>query len=571
MDEKYEIIELLQNKQLLEYKLSTLIYGAVEIREKDSKKYIYVHYRENGIALTKYVGEYSDDLYNLVLNNSIEAKQIKKDIRNILKRLEELNYTPEDLKEEIKINIDFAKRHLVDTIYKQAILEGIATTFADTESIIEGGKVNNMTSEDVMKIVNLKHAWEFILNKNVIQSPTNFLLLCEINKLVEEGFYYSAGKIRSTPVSIGGTEWKPEIPIESVVKEDLDDILPSFLEEGRQYTSTGTFSMPFSKSTEIVYYDKSKIIGLTLEGVNNGDPINQRYLDNLTWDEFFENFCPKLVAFTETDEGKNYIDKTGKDGWAVLSYDSDANLFITLAEQYGYDYTKVENGVGKLLFSNDGMKALCKKFNGYAKNHYINSQASTNVRSNTYMQAGQSLFAVGSTAGTQYYSPANNTIDIGVFRLPQKDNSNAKVLLQGPSMTFLRHLKTDGTTDQNRALASWLFYRHCITKQNALLWSTTANYMPIRESAYATKDYKEVYDEKECTPKTQDMLDARVANKVGDFQQMYFTSPAFKGSNAARDAVDGLMGKVLSKTCNGTDEEINAIFKEAYDAASKQL
>ena len=229
MDEKYEIMELLQNKQVLEHKLSTLIYGAVEIRENDSKKYIYVHYREDGIALTKYVGEYSDDLYNLVLNNSIEAKQIKKDIRDITKRLKELNYVEEDLKEEIKVNIDFAKRHLVDTIYKQARLEGIATTFADTENIIEGGKVNNMTSEDVMKIVNLKHAWEFILNKNVIQSPTNFSLLCEINKLVQEGFYYGAGKIRSIPVSIGGTNWKPELPIESAIKEELEDIFNSDL------------------------------------------------------------------------------------------------------------------------------------------------------------------------------------------------------------------------------------------------------------------------------------------------------------------------------------------------------
>ena len=86
MDEKYEIMELLQNKQVLEHKLSTLIYGAVEIRENDSKKYIYVHYREDGITLTKYVGVYSDDLYNLVLNNSIEAKKIKKDIRDITKR-----------------------------------------------------------------------------------------------------------------------------------------------------------------------------------------------------------------------------------------------------------------------------------------------------------------------------------------------------------------------------------------------------------------------------------------------------------------------------------------------------
>ena len=81
-----------------------------------------------------------------------------------------------------------------------------------------------MTPEDIMKIINLKHAWEFILNKNVILSNTNFALLCEINKLVEEGFYYSAGKVRNVPVTIGGTTWKPELPIESVIKEELEEI-----------------------------------------------------------------------------------------------------------------------------------------------------------------------------------------------------------------------------------------------------------------------------------------------------------------------------------------------------------
>lgn len=231
MDEKFEIMELLQKKQLLEQKLGSIVYGSVEIREKDDKKYIYVHYREDGILLTKYVGEYSEELYNLILNNSIEAKTLKKDIRDINKRLKTLNYVEEDLGADIEVNIDFAKRHLVNTIYKQAILEGVATTFADTESIIEGGKVNNMTSEDVMKIVNLKHAWEFILNKNVIQSQTNFALLCEINRFVQEGFYYSAGKVRSTPVSITGTDWIPDLPIESVIKEELDDIFNGDLDD----------------------------------------------------------------------------------------------------------------------------------------------------------------------------------------------------------------------------------------------------------------------------------------------------------------------------------------------------
>ena len=259
MEEKIEIMNLLQNKQILEHELQTLAYGAVEIRENNSNKYIYVHYREDGVALTKYVGEYSEELYNLVLNNSIKAKQLKKQIREINKKLKQFNYIEEELSEKVEQNIDFAKRHLVDTIYKQAVLEGVATTFADTESIIEGGKVNNMTTEDILKIVNLKHAWEFILNKNVILSNTNFALLCEINKMVEEGFYYTAGKIRSVPVTIGGTTWKPDLPIESIIKEELQEILNKEIDDVDKsinlllYTMKKQIFIDGNKRTSVIY------------------------------------------------------------------------------------------------------------------------------------------------------------------------------------------------------------------------------------------------------------------------------------------------------------------------------
>ena len=183
MEEKYEIMNLLQSKQTLTKELNNLIYGSVEIREKDSNKYIYVHYREDGILLTKYVGEYSDNLYNLILNNSIKAKELKKEIKKIEKQLKQFNYIDEELSPQVEINIDFAKRHLVDTIYKQAILEGVATTFADIESIIEGGKINNMSSEDVLKIVNLKHAWEFIYAVKVQSQSFNILILLHFEKI----------------------------------------------------------------------------------------------------------------------------------------------------------------------------------------------------------------------------------------------------------------------------------------------------------------------------------------------------------------------------------------------------
>lgn len=86
-------------------------------------------------------------------------------------------------------------------------------------------KFGNLSSEDVLKIINLKHAWEFILNKNVILSKTDFSILCTINKLVEEGFYYNAGIVRTVPVKITGTDFKPGLPIESDIKDDIEKIV----------------------------------------------------------------------------------------------------------------------------------------------------------------------------------------------------------------------------------------------------------------------------------------------------------------------------------------------------------
>lgn len=225
MNNQTKILDLLNQKQSKLIELDSLVYGSIEIREQNINKYIYIHKNENGIHKTEYIGEYTDELYNLILNNNIKAKNIKKEIKKIEKQLKKLNYIDNELSIEVSQNIDFAKKHLADTIYKQATLEGVITTLPETENIIEGGKVNNMSAEDVLKIINLKHAWEFILNKNVILSKTDYSVLSMINKLILEGFYYNAGMLRSVPVKIAGTNWKPDIPIEVDIKEDINKIL----------------------------------------------------------------------------------------------------------------------------------------------------------------------------------------------------------------------------------------------------------------------------------------------------------------------------------------------------------
>ena len=91
--------------------------------------------------------------------------------------------------------------------------------------IIENGKVNNVSAEDVQKILNLKHAWEFVLDKDVVQSPTSYYVCQYIARLVNEGFYHEGGRIRGVPVKIGGSSYVPPLPVEYEVKEQIDKII----------------------------------------------------------------------------------------------------------------------------------------------------------------------------------------------------------------------------------------------------------------------------------------------------------------------------------------------------------
>lgn len=219
------ISSLLHEQEMLKSRISKLLHGSVEIREKASKKYIYVHFRDDGISTSRYAGEYSIELNNLILENNRIVKEYKKRLKEIKKELGLLQYESFELSDKVKLNIDLARRNLVDSIYKQAMLEGVATTYFDTETIVNGGKVNDMTASDISKVVNLKHAWEFILSEGVISYPTNYAVLCQINEIVEEGFSYTAGRIRSVPVSIGGSSYIPPLPYEPQIKEDLSMML----------------------------------------------------------------------------------------------------------------------------------------------------------------------------------------------------------------------------------------------------------------------------------------------------------------------------------------------------------
>lgn len=221
-----QIQELLHQKADFQARLKLLPYdGNPEIKERDSKKYLYIRKRVGSRLSSTYVDAYSDELYQLLLRNARDARELRKNIRRLDKELAALGYSNAEISPRVQLNLDFARANMKSNIYDQAILEGVATSFPQTEDIIENGTVNGMTATDVQKILNLKHAWEFILDTDVISYPSDYSILCHIAKLVNEGFFQDGGRIRGVPVTIGGTSYVPPMPIESVVKENIEAIL----------------------------------------------------------------------------------------------------------------------------------------------------------------------------------------------------------------------------------------------------------------------------------------------------------------------------------------------------------
>lgn len=227
-----EIQSLLQDKADILARINLIPYdGNPEIKENASGKYLYIRKRVGSRLTSTYVDVYSDELYQLLLRNAKELKELRKSLRKIEKQLNALGYEPGGLSNRVLQNLDFARANMKSNIYDQAILEGVATSYPQTEDIIDNGTVNGMTANDIQKILNLKHAWEFILDADVAQANTDYYLLCHIAKLVNEGFFTDGGKIRGVPVKIGGSSYIPPIPIETIVKERIADIINSDVED----------------------------------------------------------------------------------------------------------------------------------------------------------------------------------------------------------------------------------------------------------------------------------------------------------------------------------------------------
>ncbi len=307
-----------------------------------------------------------------------------------------------------------------------------------------------------------------------------------------------------------------------------------FYEEGMVYGDGLMYTLPMSKSTEVLYYNKT-----FFENNNISVPT--------TWEEM-EAVCKQLKELDPV--------------CTPLGYDSEDNMFITMCEQYGYDFTSA-TGEEKFLFNNDNNKAFTKKFREWYQAGYITTEAlygayTSGLFTELDASINHSYMCIGSSGGASYQIPEGDAFEVGVAPIPQVSEDNQKVISQGPSLCILKGGKT---TDQ-QVLASWLFVKYLTTNMAFQTeFSSTSGYMPVLESAQDN----EIYAQWLGKANGSEFLTALVV-KVGlEEADTYFTSPAFNGSSVARKQVGALLAKCMSEATTDVDSLINNAFQDAYD------
>lgn len=315
-----------------------------------------------------------------------------------------------------------------------------------------------------------------------------------------------------------------------LTQEQKDDFVEVYYEEGKIFGDDLLYSLPYAKSTEILYYNKT-----FFDKHNLTVPT--------TWDEMWK-VCAKIKE----------IDKKS----IPLGYDSDSNFFITMCEQLGTGYTSSDSNEHFIFNNDDNKKWLAELKTYYDLGYFTTKGLSGTYTSSIFTAAANegevcSYMCIGSSAGASYQSPdkdseGNYLFEVEIAPIPQFDLDNPKAVQQGPSLCIFNDANVQ------EVCASWLFVKYIETnKQMQAEISTINGYTPVLKSVSEIPVYKNWVEEgKDLQAKATKVCIEQISSN--------FVSPAFIGSSKARDEVGSALDAVLSGS-----KSIDKALQDAYD------
>lgn len=329
------------------------------------------------------------------------------------------------------------------------------------------------------------------------------------------------------------------------------EVIPRFLEEGA--FDGHYYAIPFMRSTEACYVNKTYVeaLGYTLPDV-------------LTWDFVWE----VSEAAMATDADGNYV-VNGQNVLIPFIYKSTDNMMIQMLWQTGGDYSTDE---GDILLFNDTTKALLYTIAEHGKSKAFSTFKISSYPAN-FLNAGQCIFAVDSTAGATWMGTDAPLRDISdeklaqfetaVMTVPQFDTGAPQMISQGPSVCLFNK------SDPQEVLASWLFAQYLLTNNVQIAYAETEGYIPVTARAQNAAEYTDYLARGGEDNTLHYDIKIKAAELLIDNIDNTFVTPVFNGSASLRNAAGQLVEETVKAVRRG--QTVDEAFMEKLYADTTSL
>ena len=339
---------------------------------------------------------------------------------------------------------------------------------------------------------------------------------------------------------LGGSEVKFDGP-------DIGEMVPEFLNEG--IINGSYYAIPFMRSTEALYINKTYV-----------EKMGYEIPEVVTWDWIW-----KIAdeAMARNEDGTYVIN--GRNVLIPFIYKSTDNMMITMLKQLDAGYS---NDDGEILIFNDSTKEILKEI---AKHTALGSFSTFKISSYpaNFLNAGQCIFAIDSTAGATWMGSKAPLVDIPKDQLvefetvvrpvPQYDVSNEYMISQGPSICIFNK------SDPDEVLASWLFAQYLLSNEVQIGYGKTEGYLPVTYKALNSAEYQDYINSSGIDNDEHYSVKIDATKLFMDNTEHSFVTSVFNGSASLRTAA----GQLIEETCKGVrrgktidDEFFDSLYKD---------
>ena len=448
--------------------------------------------------------------------------------------------------------------------FGQTVVDGLKSKIADFKKLVKENDGVDVEIEmkyqggydDIAKLIS-----DGFSVKNTptiaVAYPDNVADYIEVGKSAGVDFVVNLDQfIKSSEVGFGKESWLGD-------KYDEEDFVEDFFQEGSAYTLDGTYSLPFLKSTEIMFYNMDLLVEVMKdykpEFASSKTKIKE-YMARISWTDFMD-LCAQIKANL-----KKYSNMLEVPMW----YDSDANYIITKMFQNDVPYTSIDSaGKGKIDFAK-GSDAFDKVVDllDDARSNYADGLFTTKGIKNTYgsdfFTNEKCIFSIGSSGGSGYNFPQADAFELGVCRVPASNNKPIYVS-QGPTLAMFNDRGLDKDVNEKAQRYAWKFMKYITNGQvNAeICVNGSEGYVPVRHSAYETSFFQDFMAEGEKYAQCYKVVVEDVNSEGG-----YLVSKAFKGSASLRDECGSMLTAALTAA---NKDAIPALVERAINNASLKM